>query len=71
MQPEDTVPCLQETLNLRPFVTFQNKIIFYGEELLVPCPNHKLENYSLSAVHDCLCNTLKFTNTLHICRKQL
>jgi hypothetical protein len=28
--------------------------IFYGEELLAPRPNHKLEDHPLSAVRDCL-----------------
>jgi hypothetical protein len=32
MEPEDTG--LQETSILKPFITFHNKIIFYGEELL-------------------------------------
>jgi len=39
-------------------------IRFYGEELLAPRPNPKLEDYPLSAVRDCLVNI--FTSTLHI-----
>jgi hypothetical protein len=41
-------------------------VIFYGEELLVPCPIPKLEGHPLSAVRDCLFNV--FTATLHIQR---
>jgi hypothetical protein len=43
-----------------------NIISFYGEELLTPCPTPKMEDHSLSAVHDCLFNIL--TATLHIWR---
>jgi hypothetical protein len=39
---------------LRLLVVFHNKLIFYGEELLAPCPTHKLEDHPLSAVRDCL-----------------
>jgi hypothetical protein len=34
---------------------FRNMVIFYGEELLAPRPNPKLED-RLSAVRDCLFN---------------
>jgi hypothetical protein len=44
----------------------RNLVIFYGEELLVPRPNPKLEDHPLSAVRDCLFNV--FTATLHISR---
>jgi hypothetical protein len=37
-------------------VTFRNKLIFYGEELLAPHPTPKLEDHPLSAVRDCLFN---------------
>jgi hypothetical protein len=33
-------------------VNFRNKLIFYGEELLAPCPTLKLEDHPLSAVRD-------------------
>jgi hypothetical protein len=42
---------------------FRRLIIFYGEELLAPCPTPKLENHPLSAVCDCLFNV--FAATLH------
>jgi hypothetical protein len=45
------------------FVTW---LIFYGEELLVPCQTSKLEDHPLSAVSDCLLNI--FAATLRICR---
>jgi hypothetical protein len=38
--------------------------IFYGEELLAPRRNPKLEDHPLSAVRDCLFNV--FAATLHI-----
>jgi hypothetical protein len=50
----------------RLFVTLRNKLIFYGEELLVPRPSPKLEGHPLSAVRDCLFNI--FAATLHIWR---
>jgi len=40
--------------NRRPYVTFCNKLAFYGEKLLAPHPTPKLEDCNLSAVHDCL-----------------
>jgi len=43
-----------------------NKLFLYGEELLVLRPTPKLEDYSLSAVRDCLFNI--FAATLHIWR---
>jgi hypothetical protein len=46
----------------RLLVNFRNKIIFYGEELLAPCPTPKLEDHPLSAVRDCLFNIL-YTHT--------
>ena len=39
-------------------------IPFYGEELLAPYPNPKLEGHTLSAVRDCLFNIL--AAALHI-----
>jgi cytochrome b len=42
----------------------RNKVSFYGEELLAPHPNSKLEDHPLQAVHDCLFNI--FAATLHI-----
>jgi len=43
---------------------FCNVAIVYGEELLAPCPNPKLEDHPLSAVNDSLFNIS--TATLHI-----
>jgi hypothetical protein len=43
--------------------TFCNKICFYNEELLAPCTTPKLEEQTLSAVHDYLFNI--FAATLH------
>jgi hypothetical protein len=45
---------------------FRNKLIFYGEELLAPRPNPKLEDHPLSAVFDCLFNI--FAASLHTWR---
>jgi hypothetical protein len=39
----------------------RNIIIFYGEELLAPRPNPKLEYHPLSAVRDCLFNVIAAT----------
>jgi hypothetical protein len=50
----------------RPFVTFDEKIIFYGEKLLAPHPTPKLEDHPLSGVRDSLFNI--FAATLHIWR---
>jgi hypothetical protein len=36
----------------RSFVTFRNKLIFNGEELLAPRPTPKLEDHPLSSVRD-------------------
>jgi len=43
---------------------FRNCVSFYGEELLAPRPNPKLEDRPFSAVRDCLLNI--FISTLHI-----
>jgi len=43
---------------------FRNNASFYGDELLTPRPNPKLEYHPLSAVRDCLFNI--FATTLHI-----
>jgi len=43
---------------------FCNIVSCYGEELLAPHPNPKLEDQPLSAVRDCLFNI--FAATLHI-----
>jgi hypothetical protein len=59
------IPCLLWNAKVRyrvhnsspirmPYVTFRNKLAFYGEELLAPRPTPKLENHPLSAVCDCL-----------------
>ena len=44
--------------------TIRNMIRFYGGGLLAPRPTPKLEDRPLSAVRDCLFNTL--ATTLHI-----
>jgi len=41
----------------------RNKAIFYGEELLAPCPTPRLEEHPLPAVRDCFFNI--FAATLH------
>jgi len=41
----------------RHCVTFRNKLIFYGEELLTPRPTPKVEDHPLSAVRDSLFST--------------
>ena len=43
---------------------FRNNIRFYGEKLLTPRPNPKLEGHPFSAVRDCLFNI--FAATIHI-----
>jgi hypothetical protein len=50
--------------SLRPCVSFHNKIITYGEDMLAHCLTPKLEDYHLSAACNCLLNI--FTATLHI-----
>jgi hypothetical protein len=49
------MPCPPHPSCARPFVTFRNKLIFYGE-LLAPCPLLELEDHPLSGVRDCLFN---------------
>ena len=50
----------------RPFWTVRNTIHFYGEELLAPRPNPKLEDHPSSAFREYLFNI--FAATLHIGR---
>jgi hypothetical protein len=50
----------------RLLMNFRNKLIFYDEELLAPCPSPKLEDHPLSTVRDCLFSI--FVATLHIWR---
>jgi hypothetical protein len=45
----------------RLLVTFRNKLIFYGEELLAPGPTPKLEDHPFSAVGDSLFNIFAAT----------
>jgi hypothetical protein len=45
---------------------FRNNVVFYGEDLLAPCPTPKLEDHALSAVIDSLFSI--FAATLHIWR---
>jgi hypothetical protein len=76
MEPEVSLPFSQQPskgpylsqihLGPRPFVTFRNTLIFYGEELLAPLPTPKLDDRPLSAVSYCLFNI--FRATLHILR---
>jgi len=40
---------------------FRNIVNFYGDQLLIPRPPTKLEDHPLSAVRDCLFNTLAAT----------
>jgi len=40
---------------------FRNKVSFYGEELLAPCPTLKLEDHPLSADRDCVFNIFEAT----------
>jgi hypothetical protein len=47
-------------------VTFCNKLAFYDEELLAPCPTPKLEDHPLLAVHDYFLSI--YATTLHIWR---
>jgi hypothetical protein len=55
--------CLDRTRTSAP-VNISQHDIFYGEELLAPRPNPKLEYHPLSAVRDCLFS--RFAATLHI-----
>jgi hypothetical protein len=59
----------KESFRIGLFVTFRNKFIVYGEELLAPRPTTKLENQPMSAVRDCLFNiyaaTLRNLRTRH------
>jgi len=52
--------------NLRPCVTFCNKLDSYGEEFSAPCPMPKIEAHPLKAVRESL--FCIFASTLHICR---
>jgi len=49
-----------------PCVTFHNKLVFRGEELLAPCPTSKLEDHPLLALCNWLFNI--FAATEHIWR---
>ena len=67
MEPEGSLPYSQVPTTNSPRLPvwiFRNNIGFYGEELLAPCLNPKLEYNPLSAVRDCLLNI--FASTLHI-----
>jgi len=44
-----------------PCATFHNKLVFYGEELLAPCPTLNLEDHTLLAVHNCQFNIFAAT----------
>jgi hypothetical protein len=41
---------------MRVYVTFRKTFIFYGEELLAPRQNPKLQDHPLSVVFECLFN---------------
>ena len=58
--------CQRISLSPGHMYLFRKKPRFYGEELLAPCPTPKLGDLSLSAVRDCLFNTLAVRPTLHI-----
>jgi hypothetical protein len=62
MEPKGSLLGSQEPRSSRPCATFHNKLLFYGEELLAPHPNPKLEDNPLLAVHNSLLNI--FTDTL-------
>jgi len=51
-------------LEPRDVLMFRYKASFYGEDLLVPDPTHKMEDHPLSAVRYCLFNIS--AATLHI-----
>jgi hypothetical protein len=62
MKPQGSLPCIQEPVPIpRPCVTFRNKMVSYGEELLAPHPTLKLEDHPLLAVRDYLFNILEAT----------
>jgi len=46
-------------------VKVRKKSAFYGEELLDPCPNPKLEDHPLSAVRDSLFGIFAATVSTH------
>jgi len=48
MEPEGSLPWSQKPTIPRPYITFLNKMIFYGEDFLALSP--KLEDHTLSAV---------------------
>jgi hypothetical protein len=59
--------CARESVHFRGLCTnFATNKMFYGGELLAPCPTPKLEGHPLSAVRDCLFNI--FAATSHFWR---
>jgi hypothetical protein len=46
MEPKDSLLHSQEHTIARPYVTFHNMLIFYGEESLALCITSKLEDHS-------------------------
>jgi hypothetical protein len=52
-------------LGPRLFMTFSNRLGFYGEWLLAPCPTPKLDDHLLLFVRGCLFNI--FACTFHCC----
>jgi hypothetical protein len=50
MELKLSLPCSQKTA--WPFEMFHKMLVFYGEDLLLRAPPHKLEDYPLSAVRD-------------------
>jgi hypothetical protein len=64
MEPEGPLTRSQEPANSEALCNISTKLVFYGEELLAPRSTPKLEDHTLSAVHECLFKT--FAATLSI-----
>jgi len=54
MEPEDLLPCSQETTNSKVLCGISKQAGFRSEELLASRPTPELEGHRLSAVCDCL-----------------
>jgi hypothetical protein len=51
MEPEGSLSCSQDIV-FKPRVTFRNKMVLYGEEVLAPCSTPMLENHPFLAIRD-------------------
>jgi hypothetical protein len=51
-------------LILKPCITFCNKLVFYGEKLLVPHPIPKLKDHLLLAVCNCIFDIFVVTSSI-------